>query len=332
MRTLESATPVDPDANACTRRCLTLLGKLAEGEFPRMLSGAFSIAAADALAAASGSAPALLGVEYCRGFGIPPVEKVTETIDWKTLNPGLIAHAQAGGMIRVLTHLPNPCNEKYGGLRDNNADITAILTAGTPARGRWLALIDELAAGFNDLASHGVSVIFGPLHEMNCNGFWWGATPQRIGVAGYVELWRDLQRELTHVRGCHNLLWLFAALGHDPFDAAIYPGDDVVDLVGLDVYDPCIANHTDRYHQLCVYEKPFVLSEYGPLVWNAPEQGYDHFDCRRLPADLAQHWPRTAAFMFWGGHFAATAHHHFEEMMADPRVITREELATGPLT
>ncbi|MDA3962176.1 MAG: glycosyl hydrolase [Planctomycetota bacterium] len=321
-------TCANPAATPATCEQLTYLNGLSSAPEPRFLSGVFTAECASTLAEETGHHAALIGVEYCRGFGIHEVDHPSQTIAWRELNPALIIHAAAGGMVRVLSHFPNPCNARYGGLRDKDADITAILQAGTAARARWLAMLDELAAGFHDLAQHGITVIYGPLHEMNCNGFWWGATPERIGIAGYRALWADLFHYLSVEKGCDNLLWLFAPLGHDPLDMQIYPGDNMVDLVGLDVYGGSIVPCTPVYQQLAALDKPVVLSEYGPVAWNEPEDNYPRYDCRLLAHELATHWPQICSFMFWGGHFAPSAHDHADAMLADPRVITRHQLAT----
>lgn len=293
----------------------------------RLLIGSFGAAEAAELHLRSGAWPALLGAEYCHGWGIPELDDPTRAIAWRTQNPALAAHAAAGGMIRVLTHLPDPCRTRLGGLRNQDADLATILAPGSPARERWLALIAGIADGFHDLAAQGAAVIYGPLHEMNCRGFWWGAAGLRTPEL-YRALWRDLHERITHHHGCRNVLWLYAPLAndHDEIQAAMYPGDDVVDLVGLDVYGPSLIPYSPQYRRMMEHGKPFVLSEYGPMAWDVPADAPSAYDNLTLLDEVAVHWPATRACMFWGGQFGAARHGHCRELMRDPRARTRVDM------
>lgn len=52
------------------------------------------------------------------------------------------------------------------------------------------------------------------------------------GPAVYRQLWAMVYDRLTLVDGIHNLLWVYTS-AEDP---AWYPGDDRVDIVGIDAY------------------------------------------------------------------------------------------------
>jgi mannan endo-1,4-beta-mannosidase len=303
---------------------LSVLQGLSAEAPAHVIAGSFGTREAAEVHETSGRWPALVGQEYCAGFGIDEAEDASAAVPWRTHNPALIEHAREGALIRLLTHFPNPTRRRYGGLRDNDADIDAILAPGTPERQRWIALMDEVAAGLADLDAHGATVIYGPLHEMNCGGFWWGVPHERMSAAAYRSLWRDLYDHVMNRRKCRNVLWLFAPLAHDPLDMAVYPGDDVVDLVGLDAYSPTLAPFVDTYRKLAAVDKPFVLSEFGPLRWDAmPGDEYERYDCRRLLEEIGAHFPRSSAFMFWGEPFAAACHDYCRELMADERVLDR---------
>ncbi len=80
---------------------------------------------------------------------------------------------------------------------------------------------------------------FRPLHENTGSWFWWGAdhcTPEE-----YKALWKYIADYLKNEKGIHNLLYAYSP-GSENNDAAEYgiryPGDDYVDLVGVDMYDP----------------------------------------------------------------------------------------------
>ena len=324
-----TAVTADCRADERTARLLALLDELPQRRPGGVISGVFMKQGVDELHAATEKWPALLGVEYCSSFGINAVETPEQTIDWRKLNPDLVRHAHAGGLIRILTHFHNPCNEKYGGLRDSDADIDAILTEGTPQRGRWLAMLDEAARGFKDLENQGVSVIYGPLHEHNCSGFWWGLINKspKMTPEKFKAMWRDIFTTVCERHDCHNVLWLWPPLGNDPIVMEAYPGDEYVDLVGMDVYAPSLAPYVAGYQQLIDTGKPFILSEFGGCYFGCPEEDTRKYDCRKLLDEIEQYWPLTRAFMFWSGEYSPPENRHAREMMHDGRVLDRADVS-----
>jgi mannan endo-1,4-beta-mannosidase len=87
--------------------------------------------------------------------------------------------------------------------------------------------MDAIAEVLRPLAEAGVPVLWRPLHEADGGWFWWGAK----GPEAFKRLWRLLYDRLTGHHGLHHLLWCVTI--EDP---AWYPGDDVVDVVCVDVY------------------------------------------------------------------------------------------------
>jgi mannan endo-1,4-beta-mannosidase len=119
--------------------------------------------------------------------------------------------------------------------------------------------IDAIAAQLRRLAEADVPVLWRPLHEAEGGWFWWGAK----GPEPFKALWRLLYERLTRHHGLHNLVWVFTGSAAPEW----YPGDDMVDVVGLDAYpadarDPLAADwaalratYGDR--------KPLALTEFG---------------------------------------------------------------------
>ena len=82
-----------------------------------------------------------------------------------------------------------------------------------------------------------IPVLFRPWHEMNGGWFWWGAsdcTPEE-----YRQLYQYTHKRISE-KVCDNLVW-----GYSPNLASneseenfmkYYPGDEYVDLIGIDVY------------------------------------------------------------------------------------------------
>ena len=87
--------------------------------------------------------------------------------------------------------------------------------------------IDAIAVQLKKVSSNNIPVLWRPLHESEGGWFWWGAK----GPEPFKQLWRLLFNRLTVYHGLHNLIWVLASA-----DPAWYPGNDVVDVVGLDGY------------------------------------------------------------------------------------------------
>ena len=119
--------------------------------------------------------------------------------------------------------------------------------------------LDAIARQLTRLRDAGVPVIWRPLHEASGGWFWWGAS----GKDAYIELYRLMYDKFTNEYGLNNLIWLWNGQS-----AAWYPGDDVVDIIGEDLY-PGKHVHTSqsaafakclKYTQM---KKPIFLSECG---------------------------------------------------------------------
>ena len=87
--------------------------------------------------------------------------------------------------------------------------------------------IDVIAAELRKLHEAKVPVLWRPLHESDGTWFWWGTR----GPANLNRLWRLLHERLTVHHKLDNLIWVYTWNDHD-----WYPGDDVVDIVGIDAY------------------------------------------------------------------------------------------------
>ena len=87
--------------------------------------------------------------------------------------------------------------------------------------------MDAIALQLTRLRDAGVPVLWRPLHEASGGWFWWGAS----GAEPYIQLYRLMYDRFVNVHGLNNLIWVWNGQ-----DAAWYPGDDVVDIIGEDIY------------------------------------------------------------------------------------------------
>lgn len=106
----------------------------------------------------------------------------------------------------------------------------ALLSTNSAEYGLLLRDIDAIAVQLKKFSSNNIPVLWRPLHEAEGGWFWWGAK----GSGPFKQLWRLLYSRLTSYHGLNNLIWIYtpsATLSPD-----WYPGDDVVDIVGMDAY------------------------------------------------------------------------------------------------
>ncbi|KPU45253.1 mannan endo-1,4-beta-mannosidase [Oxobacter pfennigii] len=87
--------------------------------------------------------------------------------------------------------------------------------------------MDAIAEELKKLQKAGVPILWRPLHEASGGWFWWGSR----GPEPYKKLWRIMYERFTNYHGLDNLIWVWNGEHQD-----WYPGDDVVDIVGIDFY------------------------------------------------------------------------------------------------
>ena len=97
--------------------------------------------------------------------------------------------------------------------------------------------MDAIATELQRLRDAGVPVLWRPLHEASGGWFWWGAS----GAEAYIRLYRLMYDRFTDDYGLNNLIWVWNGQS-----AEWYPGDDVVDIIGEDLYPGRHAHDTQE--------------------------------------------------------------------------------------
>ena len=99
-----------------------------------------------------------------------------------------------------------------------------------------------------------IPIIFRPFHEQNGSWFWWGKghrTEQQ-----YIDLWQFTVTYLRDTLEVHNFIYAFSPDGNQWENKAEYlvdyPGDEYVDMYGVDFYFPSGDDATiSRFKQRC---------------------------------------------------------------------------------
>ncbi|HUA37746.1 MAG TPA: glycosyl hydrolase [Candidatus Sulfopaludibacter sp.] len=240
---------------------------------------------------AGGDFPAVFGMDF--GFDSPGT--------WDGINfrqqivDEAIQKYREGYIIVLMWHAVRPIEDEPVKFKDSiqgrltDEQWHDLVTPGTEVNERWKSQVDVIAWFLKQLRDAHVPVLWRPYHEMNGGWFWWGKKP---GADGYKKLYRMLFDRLVNFHKLNNLVWVYGCNevtpGVDPYDA-YYPGDDVVDVLGTDVYHSGFAK--EQYDQLLAVakNKPVALAEVGAapspeilkeqprwtwfMVWDDPTEG-----------------------------------------------------------
>ncbi len=143
---------------------------------------------------------------------------------------------ERGGVLTYAWHMANPVTNKS--FYDTTRAVYAIIPGGEQHEA-YKKTLDKVADYFKELAP--MPVIFRPFHEHNGDWFWWGkglATEEE-----YIKLWQFTVEYLRDEKQVHNLIWAFSPdrsrTNIETFKEDYlygYPGDDYVDIIGLDNY------------------------------------------------------------------------------------------------
>jgi len=134
----------------------------------------------------------------------------------------------------------------------------ALANTNSSAYALLLRDMDAIATQLKKISTNNIPVLWRPLHESEGGWFWWGAK----GPGPFQQLWRLLYTRLTQHHGLHNLIWVLTS--EDP---AWYPGDDVVDIIGVDAYptdkgDP-LSSRWESLKARFDGKKLIALTEFG---------------------------------------------------------------------
>ena len=143
---------------------------------------------------------------------------------------------ERGGINTISMHLDNPASG--GNSWDNSEAVKHILPGGANHED-YLKTLDLIAAFLLDLKTGDgtrIPIIFRPYHEHNHTWSWWGASA--CTVEEYNALWKMTVEYLRDTKGVHNLLYAISPqeISSEAQYLERYPGDEWVDILGMDYY------------------------------------------------------------------------------------------------
>lgn len=287
-----------------------------------------------------GDYPAVFGWEIGH-IGQSPFS--LDTVWFKDLRHWIREAYKMGGVNTISWHLDNPCT---GGSAWDNTDCIADILPGGSKHEMYLQQLEAVADFLGSLTTSLFSkqlipIIFRPFHEHSGDWFWWGkghTTPE-----DYKALYRFTVNYLRQVRGLDNVLICYSpdVIADEAAYLEFYPGDNFVDLMGLDDYhdvgNPRRAGDLTKRLRLVVElaesrGKIPVLSETGLNMIPEPDW-WTNVLWKAIADDPVA--SRIAYLMVWRN--ARTNHHFgpfrghpsaddFVRFVNDPRVLTVSEL------
>ena len=223
----------------------------------------------------SGQYPALYGMDL-GGIELGSPLNIDKN-DFKHMRTSAIAHHKRGGVITFSWHPRNPLTG--GDTWDNHSTevVASILPGGEKHEMfmGWLSKAADYLGSFKTEDGEMIPIIFRPWHEHTRDWFWWGQN--LCTTEQYVALWKMTHDYMTKERGFDHLVWSYSpdagGLTDDNFGEK-YPGDEYVDMVGIDFYQFTSNEAYVERTRHCLTLTEAFAKEHGKLM-AVTEAGYE---------------------------------------------------------
>jgi mannan endo-1,4-beta-mannosidase len=196
----------------------------------------------------TGDYPAVAGFEL--GHLELGNERSLDSVSFVQIKEQIIKHYKRGGVITISWHPDNPLTmqdpesrkRRMGGTAwdVSSKDVVASILPGGKNHELFNIWLGRLSDFFRDLKDENgtpVPVIFRPYHEHSGSFFWWGTNI--CTDEEYAALWRYTVDFLRDKNGLHNILYAYNTDRITSLEQYMrgYPGDDIIDMLSLDMYD-----------------------------------------------------------------------------------------------
>ncbi len=168
-------------------------------------------------------------------------DKNIDTVPFSSMRANILHVFNEGGVNTISWHAYNPVTGKdaWADTKEKNNTVSMILPGGSH-HAQFVLQLDRVAGFLSSLRTaegEVVPIVFRPWHEHSGNWFWWGR--MHCTTDEYIALHRFTIEYLRTKHHLHNLLIAFSPdIGFTNAAEYLerYPGDDVVDIIGLDDY------------------------------------------------------------------------------------------------
>lgn len=209
------------------------------------------------------------------------------------------------GLVTATTAMSNP--QTGGAANDTTMNATNLLTTGTATNIAWLARVDSIGVCLAQMNAQGVVPLTRIYHEVIPCCWWWNSN--NFTPTQYQQLWTTTVNRLragqTSSPSGQNyapILALFSYVNNGT--AGYYPGDSVVDVVGIDAYSNSVwTDYLSDYNNAVATGKPVWMSEFGP---NSPGSGDPGYDENLMINGVKANMPNIFGFQQWLGDATGT--------------------------
>ena len=210
----------------------------------------------------TGSHPAMIGVDLMR-FSGTSAEAIVKAK--QELKKNVEDTYNRGGVTTIAWHFSNPVSPGGFYWKDSiSLPAVKYIIPGGEAHEKYKSILKEIGQWANSLKGKNgksVPVIFRPYHEFDGGWFWWGKP--HCSREEFISLWRFTVSYLRDSLGVHNFIYAFSPdnkfINEEQF-LERYPGNDWVDMVGMDNYGDMGRN---RYALDTAALKLKVVSDYA---------------------------------------------------------------------
>lgn len=209
-----------------------------------------------------GSHPAVIGVDIS-GFSGRSPERIADNIE--SLRKNVVATYERGGVSTISWHFSNPVSGGGFYWKDSvSLPAVSYIIPGGEAHEAYKEILGTIGGWAHSLKANDGSlapVIFRPYHEFDGGWFWWGAP--HCSREDFIQLWQFTVSYLRDTLDVHNFLYGFSPDNKFNDEASFltrYPGDQWVDLVGMDNYGDM---GRDGYHIERAARKLKIVSDYA---------------------------------------------------------------------
>jgi mannan endo-1,4-beta-mannosidase len=252
----------------------------------------------------------MLGADYYGNFqdSVP-----APRCDYRLANKVIKSYYPKNGIVNLSAHFINP--QSGGSAWSSKIDFDSLFIKDSRIQRVFLTELDSVSMGIKELCNAGVMVMFRPFHEMNGDWFWWGKRER------YVDLWKMTYNYMVNTKGLNNMLWCWSPDNGAGDFHQYYPGDEYVDVLGLDIY-VSVKDGDEKvlkqYQDILQYKKPFGISEFG-----CEDEDYNYSN---MLLWLKGTFHETVFFLAWRDKWGMVGKKGSDVLLNDSFIINREEL------
>ncbi len=280
---------------------------------------------------ASGQKPSILGMDLaCYG-----VQLMTASDKYRTeFLRELIDYCRDGGVITASSHFENPTgNWTSGGLcrgyLGKEEMWEDLLTEGTSLNRIFKRELNVDAAFLRELQNNDIPILWRPFHEMNGSWFWWCIRQEDnylVMERCFHDMWKYVYDYYENELNLTNLIWVYSPNNDTGSLVDVeycYPGDEYVDMTGLDWYTSGgfeIGSSEGAYLRMMDYGMPTALTEYGS------SGELDSIETWEDIQKMYQKGMKLTYILTWTGSHSFPSCGKADELMAKPDVLSLDDV------